>query len=542
MFQYKRFGYSYLALASLSVYCGLFLYFSTFKTFALSDALRSILIDLLIASPALFLGSFGLWYIIPCVIIMGISCTLNVMHISSYSSILSPFAMQAMIETTPPEAFEFLLEQASITKALFCLGCWIVPLWALKKAIFAPKVMRTTRLSAALFLVLLTGAGVIGYQAYEQGFRLLSSHHGYMTYWSINRYYAEKDKILEAYSNFDPASIGEVSVSDAPDTLIIIVGESANRNHLGLYGYHRDTTPSLSAMRDELAVFTDVISPATHTVPSLKRALRFSDIPREEGAYIPSIIDVLNSSGYKTFWLSNQPVVQSMTNVLEMMTSHCDVRKFRNMSRTAGKSCTFDGQLLPWLKDALSDKAPRKAIFLHQLGSHLSYSLRYPADFDHFTDGSDIEERPWFTDSTRKHINEYDNSLRYTDWFVSAVIGEAKKTGGDNLVLFFSDHGQDVYDTRDIRGCSEAFPTRHMVEVPFIIWTSKAFNEKRPDRAARIRERTSMPYSTKTLSTTISQLAGISFEGFPDKTGLFADDYIPKRNRSASNHSYEDML
>ena len=63
-----------------------------------------------------------------------------------------------------------------------------------------------------------------------------------------------------------------------PRTYVFIVGESANRNHFSLYGYKRNTTPRLEAMRDELVIFDDVISPDTHTIPSLRKVLLFPEL------------------------------------------------------------------------------------------------------------------------------------------------------------------------------------------------------------------------------------------------------------------------
>ena len=41
-----------------------------------------------------------------------------------------------------------------------------------------------------------------------------------------------------------------------PATLVLIIGESTNRQHMSLYGYPRPTTPRLDAMRTDLAIFT----------------------------------------------------------------------------------------------------------------------------------------------------------------------------------------------------------------------------------------------------------------------------------------------
>ena len=61
--------------------------------------------------------------------------------------------------------------------------------------------------------------------------------------------------------------------SEQPQTHIFIIGESATRNHMSIYGYPRNTTPVLDSLRDELAVFTNVISSHVQTQASLRVAL-----------------------------------------------------------------------------------------------------------------------------------------------------------------------------------------------------------------------------------------------------------------------------
>ncbi|WP_459897982.1 sulfatase-like hydrolase/transferase [Desulfobaculum senezii] len=534
----KRFGLGYAAFASFSLFIGLFLFFSTFRIFFLADTARSLLIDMLFAAPLLILGRFGIVYLLLALGFLGVSCVLNILHIATYTSVLSPFAIQAIIETTPKEASELLVEQFSFFKLALCLACWVVPILCLnayRKLRPAP----ITKMGQALIAFFLIASGVIGFKAYDEGFKLLSSHHGYMSVWSVNRYFNELRSIKLASEDFDPASLGELSIQNAPDTLVIIVGESANRNHMGIYGYHRQTTPKLAALQNEITVFDDVISPATHTIPSLKQCLRFPAKDLEDSY---SIIDVLNAAGYKTYWFSNQPVIKSMTNVLETMNSHCKVRKYVNLSRNAGKTCTYDEAMLPLLDKALQDSAPKKAIFLHQIGSHLSYSLRYPHSFNHFTTVDDIPSQPWFDDKHKKNINEYDNSIYYTDWFVSEVINTMKNGGPKkSAVLYFSDHGQDVYDSRDIRGCSEAYPSRHMVEIPFVTWLSPQYAANAPSLAQRIKARKLTPYSTRTLSITIAQLAGISFTKMQHSAGLFAPEYAIPKVRMTSHKDYSTL-
>ena len=87
--------------------------------------------------------------------------------------------------------------------------------------------------------------------------------------------------------------------------MIIGLGESLRSDHLGIYGYERETTPLLSKM-DDLHIYKNVYSGGTNTWASVPAMLtKVSARPDLS----KSIITLANDAGYKTFWLSNQTKV-----------------------------------------------------------------------------------------------------------------------------------------------------------------------------------------------------------------------------------------
>lgn len=112
------------------------------------------------------------------------------------------------------------------------------------------------------------------------------------------------------------------------------------------------------------------------------------------------------------------------------------------------------------------------------MGSHLTYALRYPPEFGVFSSTDDIPTKPWRTESEKQYVNTYDNSIRYTDHIVSSVINAVKRKGGDAFVVYFSDHGQEVYDTRPVRGQIANDPSKHMLDIPFLCWFSPEYQRR----------------------------------------------------------------
>jgi heptose-I-phosphate ethanolaminephosphotransferase len=122
------------------------------------------------------------------------------------------------------------------------------------------------------------------------------------------------------------------------------------------------------------------------------------------------------------------------------------------------------------LLEKLSDKLKfrdRKVIFLHLIGTHYDYSKRYPDDFSKFNSENNSKQNVI--------IDTYDNAVLYNDYIVSEVIKLVSKTSQKSAVIYFSDHGEEVYDTVDYFGHFDDKPTPAMYEIPFLVYLSKDY-------------------------------------------------------------------
>ena len=57
-------------------------------------------------------------------------------------------------------------------------------------------------------------------------------------------------------------------IENCPQICVLVIGESVNRSHLGLYGYGRNTTPKFIA-RNDIFVYNDVVSPYSLTLDAV---------------------------------------------------------------------------------------------------------------------------------------------------------------------------------------------------------------------------------------------------------------------------------
>lgn len=88
---------------------------------------------------------------------------------------------------------------------------------------------------------------------------------------------ANMEALLEENKQLPPLPNLKDAYAGLPATLVLVIGESTNRDHMSLYGYPRSTTPKLDAMRQELSVFKQVVAPRPYTIEVLQQALTLAD-------------------------------------------------------------------------------------------------------------------------------------------------------------------------------------------------------------------------------------------------------------------------
>lgn len=282
----------------------------------------------------------------------------------------------------------------------------------------------------------------------------------YVLYRSINEY--NKESILINQLNIDNSPFEDVQALSnlTAENHVVVIGESTSRLHFGLYGYNRQTTPRLQEIADELFVFDNVVSGETYTVGSLVKAL----MVEQKDNYVGNILQLFNQAGYQTYWLSNQPPIGIYETLVTKIALSANYSRFMT-TESPNKRINYDAVLLEQLNLVLKESAPRKIIFLHLMGTHADYKYRYPKAFDVFRTNDTSEKR--------QTIDQYDNAVLYNDYIVREIIEETRNTNIHGSVIYFSDHGEEVYDSIDFAGHSaNGYFTHNLIEIPFLYWNN----------------------------------------------------------------------
>lgn len=301
--------------------------------------------------------------------------------------------------------------------------------------------------------------------------------------------------------------------NDNEETFVIVIGNSHTKNKMSIYGYDRPTNPKLEAIKDELVIFDKVISPSTNNKKALERVLTLSNYEDSTATVKGSVVQLFNSVGFKSYWISNQRPLGEEDNLLTKIASAADESVFINM--TSSKMATpYDEALLEPFDKALNSDYPKKVIFLHLQGNHLNYNKRYPEQFQVFKTLDDKHPE------IENIIDAYDNATIYNDYILNEIIEKLKTKNNASFMLYFSNHGEEVYETQDHYGHSEEDASKPMYDIPFILWQSEAFKKNRP-----IRFRTYRKYMTDDLIHSIGHLANIKFDTYEAKRSVFSIYY-----------------
>lgn len=448
---------------------------------------------------------------------------LSLGYFAIYQQEFSQSVIFVMFETNDAEGSEFIRQyyQWWMIPAAIIYG--LPPLWLWFK-LQAPKfTFKKSALLASLFLfitVIWPAVGpVIQGESWDKGIKHLQSRMEPATPWQLVMGYikyrhqlTEMTALLAQNSQLPPVENLHDSNADKSSTLVLVIGESTNKQRLSLYGYNRETSPKLSAIKDQLFIFNNVFSPRPYTIEVLQQALTFADQINPD-LYLtkPNLINIMKQAGYKTFWITNQQTMTKRNTMLTTFSKQADEQVYLNNNRNQN-SHSYDEVVIPPFEKALSDSAQKKFIVIHLIGTHMGYDYRYPKEFDHFTTREGIPD--WLSDGQAKIYNEYDNAVLYNDYVVDEIISKFRGTNPYGLLLYFSDHGEEVFDFQDrqFNGRSEGNPSSAMYTVPFMVWMSPSW--KADHKTDDFNTYVNRPYGTSYFIHTWSDLVGIHYDGW----------------------------
>lgn len=283
---------------------------------------------------------------------------------------------------------------------------------------------------------------------------------------------------------------------------ILVLGESSRPDHWQFSGYNRNTNPLLSEEKN-LIFFDDVTSEISLTSISvpliITRHAVGVDMKKIDYQFKEkSIVSAFSEAGYKTFWFSTVELDSTLGDITNYSLEADDVMFYE---------WEYDGALIKNVTQAINNNQDENIfVVLHTQGSHFLYPKRYPPEFNVFTDSKN-------TDKKQNNLNEYDNTILYTDYFLSEIIKLLKQENTVSSLTYISDHGENLYDDdRDLYW--HVHNNEYDIPTTLFFWTSQRYNIERKSVVSYLRVNSkNAAVNTSSIFPTLTDLAGLSVPG-----------------------------
>ena len=462
---------------------------------------------------------------------------MDLSYLLQYNVQTSAGVIDAIIETNPRESLEFIKEIPKVL--IFFLIIYIIGfsfLFFTANKLFKYK-NKYNKVITFLF-ILLPIIDLLGVGSSARSFPLGMSRAVYL--------YTQDSIISNRLLKQREAFHFNAKIADKKnkENYIFVIGETSRRDYYSLYGYARDTNPKLSK-QDALIIFTDVIAPANATIPSLKSMLYMATAEDDSLFYTSkSIISLAKEAQYKTYWLSSQARFGRYDSTTGSTGVAADKTVFINQRKSIFP--IYDQELLPLLKKGLDDTDKQKFIILHLYGSHLAYNRRYPKEYNIFKGIPPGYEN--HTKDIQNKINEYSNSIAYTDFILKQTIEITAAKKEPSCVVYTSDHGEYLAESADasFTGHGYPIPYKSEIDVPFLVWCSPEYREQYPKKWQSIIANRHKKISNENVFYALADLLQIDFPLMKPERSFFNPAYQAKPQRKVRStlgglYNYRDL-
>ena len=286
-----------------------------------------------------------------------------------------------------------------------------------------------------------------------------------------------------------------------PRNVIFILVDTLRADHLGAYGYARDTSPNVDAFARGSVFFRDARSQAACTFPSVNSILtsrapaaflgqpgQAMGIPEQ----VPSLAEILRQRGYRTVAVSASAVVRNTPSQhnpgggygrgFEVFLEDCIWKAAACVNRQALGNLNRDAP-----GENPGDDRPL-FLYIHYIDPHgpynppKDYQLRFakgqpekafirngnpnPIGDMLYKGGPD----PGVTPADLQHLRDlYDDEIAYLDGQLLRLFRLLEEGGwlDDSIVVFAADHGEEFLEHGHIKHCRTVFDNE--VKVPLFL-------------------------------------------------------------------------
>jgi len=352
-------------------------------------------------------------------------------------------------------------------------------------------------------------------------------------------------------------------------SVLFITLDALRPEHLGCYGYKRNTSPNINRIAQEGIVFKQAIAQDTWTLPSMASILASAYSFSHNVAYFGDTIHnsfstlpkVLKNNGYRTgfvgpymlsmikgfsrnfdlFDTGKKDIFKKILHIFSKYTpaakniarlfSYCFPSGLDHFSKIPTSSSGQEANIvtetaIKWLKDVMGEPF---FLWLHYFDTHGPYKTVSPCDNLFLHDDFSIKGQKQVNISkdsavhsgeipkyiAEENINDidyyiakYDGKIRFIDEQIGILLSTLKelKLDDDTLIIISSDHGEYLGE-HNFYFYHVGIPFEQVIKVPLIIRYDKMFKDRVIDG----------PVQSIDIAPTILDILGIpkpsSFQG-----------------------------
>lgn len=311
--------------------------------------------------------------------------------------------------------------------------------------------------------------------------------------------------------------------------IVYILVDTLRADHLGCYGYDRDTSPRMDQAAAAGFVFNNMISVCPWTNPAIVslftglypqsifppvphgRAIRLN-LPLE----VDTMAEILQANGYATLAVVDHPGINEKHNFSQGFDQYVDPFKEEGWHEWSGTDpadvFTACDRLLEQHQDSSF------LLYVHVIWPHVPYDAG-PAYTGIFGEGhTEVRES-----EKQGVINDYDAEIKKSDDFVGRIMDslENKDLLENSFVIITSDHGEAFWEHGLWEHGNSLF--NELLQVPLIICP--------PRKLAKPTGNIPDLLSNVDLFPTVLEMAGIQVP--PDIDGLSLLPYVNGQGRPA---------
>ncbi len=292
----------------------------------------------------------------------------------------------------------------------------------------------------------------------------------------------KKTTIFSAITALLCAVFTSCSPKSQPPNVVFIIVDTLRADHLGCYGYEKDTSPHIDALSRESVVFKNALAQAPWTPPSVASMLTglypaelgYKDRPVVIEDSVVTLPEIFQANGYSTMGIISHVLVARRLGFAQGFDTY-------DQENAEGHGHISSPSIIQKAVTFIRNNRDNQFfLFLHLFDPHYDYIQHdeynfFPEYSGALQSGESTyslrEKAPNMKEQDLEYVKAlYDSEIRFTDEYIGHLLNTLKEMDlyRNTMVVLTADHGEEFKDRDDWIGHSKRV-YQESIHVPLII-------------------------------------------------------------------------